>query len=193
MSVLLVSRTPLEMLHGQKVLVSDESATAVRLMRLMFYHKGISPFFEVRKVHKPTDVDADAALVIGDAALRHNWRRDFDYVWDLGDLWARHANLPFVFAVWAVRKKFAESYPERVSKIIELLHASKRMGLSHLDTVVASAASKLNIDSGVTRKYFENFCFDFNASERAGLEAFFNDLSATGIYKEKVSLCFFNI
>jgi len=193
MSVLLVSRRPLDRLQGVKVLVTDESATAVRLMRLMFFHKGISPLLETRRIHTPSEVDADAAaaLVIGDAALRHDWKSRFEFVWDLGDLWARHANLPFVFAVWAVRKEFADARPEQVSKSLDLLHTSKRMGLSAIDDVVSSAASKLHIDPDTTRRYFNNFCFDFNEEQQAGLQTYFNDLYASKIFPEKIPIRFF--
>lgn len=193
MSVLLVSRIPLHRLHGEKVLASDESATAVRLMRLMFFHKGISPLLETRRVHDPSRVDTDAmaALVIGDAALRHDWKGDFEFVWDLGDLWARHANLPFVFALWAVRKEIAETHPERISKALELLYTSKRMGLSNIDAVVKSSALRLNIAPDTTRRYFNNFCFDLNGPQYAGLEAFFSDLHKAEIFNETVPIRFF--
>ncbi len=193
MSVLLVSRRPLAELHGRKILATDESATAVRLMRLMFFHKGISPLIETKKILSPSMVDADAAaaLVIGDAALRHNWRNEFEFVWDLGDLWARHAKLPFVFAVWAVRREFASENPERVSQTLRLLHLSKRLGLEHLDTVIHAAASRLSIDPATTSRYFNNFGFDLNASERIGLETYFNDLHVMGIFQEKIPIRFF--
>jgi len=195
MSVLLVSRIPIERLHCEKVLVSDDSATAVRLLRLMFFHKGISPRLEPRRIHTPSQIDDDAkaALVIGDAALRHDWQNSFEYVWDLGDLWARHANLPFVFAVWAVRKKVADTRPDHVSRALGLLYDSKRLGLSNIDAVVKSAASKLNINTDTTRRYFNNFCYDLDGPQHAGLKAFFNDLHTMGIFPEKIPIRFFKI
>jgi chorismate dehydratase len=191
MSVLLVSRTPLEDLDGKKVLVTDESATAVRLMRLMFSHGKIAPRLQTRKIQDPSMVDADAALVIGDAALRYNWHQHFDFVWDLGDLWARHANLPFVFAVWAVRKEFAVSHPERVARAMELLSTSRRMGLSALDKVVETSSLKLDIAPAIVTRYFNNFIFALNHSELSGMAAFFDDLYGAGIFSEKVLIRFF--
>ena len=193
MSVLLVSRVPLALLQGRRILATDESATAVRLMKLMFYYKNITPLFETRKIHAPSQVDSDAmaALVIGDSALRHDWRNEFEFVWDLGDLWARHAKLPFVFAVWAVRKQFAAAHPFRVSQMIALLHESTRLGLANLDAVVKSASERLNLDPGLARKYFENFCYGFGEPEKSGLSAFFKDLHSMGIYQEPALIRFF--
>lgn len=194
LSVLLVSRVSLEQLDCRRVLFSDESATAAALTRLLFAYKNISPELVTTRVSDPSHVGADAAaaLVIGDASLRHNWRKDFNFVWDLGDLWARHAGLPFVFAVWAVRREFASAYPETVSRTINALSESKRIGLRHLDAVIQSGSEKLNIDIAITRRYFENFCFDFNNQEKAGLQTFFYDLHLTGILPEEVRLSFFD-
>lgn len=193
MSVILVGRTPLENLDGKRVLISEDSATAAALMKLMFAHKGVSPCLEVRRIHSPSQIDSDAAaaLVIGDASMRYEWHRYFEFVWDLGDLWARHANLPFVFAVWAVRKKFADAYPDRVSRVITLLQESRRAGLGHLDAVVAAASKKLSINPDITRRYFNNFCYDLGTSEKLGLAAFYKDLYATGISGEDARICFF--
>jgi chorismate dehydratase len=193
MSVILVGRMPLERLDGKRILISEDSATAAALMKLMFAHKGVSPRLEVKKVRSPSDIDSEAAgaLVIGDASMRYEWHKDFEYVWDLGDLWARHAKLPFVFAVWAVRKEFAAAHPSRVSRMVALFHESKRLGIENLETVVKTASSKLRIDPGVTRRYFENFCYDFGEPEKLGLAAFYRDLYATGISKEDARIRFF--
>jgi chorismate dehydratase len=164
-------------------------------MRLMFLHNGISPLLETRKIHTPAEVgkSATAALVIGDAALRHNWQNSFEHVWDLGDLWARHSNLPFVFAVWAVRREFAAANPVRVAKTSGLLQESKKIGLSNIDAVVNAAANRLKIPTSTTRTYFKNFGFDLEAPEKKGLEAFFNDLYDNGILPEQLPIRFFDI
>lgn len=193
MSVLLVGRRPLKELSGKRVLVTDDSATAVNLMRLMFAHRGITPALETRKVQAPSMVDDDAqgALVIGDAALRHDWHSHFEFVWDLGDLWARLAGLPFVFAVWAVRRAYAEAHPVQVKKTMEMLSRSRRMGISALDDVVRTASLKLGVDAPVIERYFNNFLFNFDRQERSGLEAFFDDLHDKGIFSERVPIRFF--
>ena len=193
MSVILVARMPLANLDRQRVLISEDSATAAALTKLMFAHSGVSPRLEVKKVHSPSQIDPDAAaaLVIGDASMRYKWHQHFEFVWDLGDLWAKHAKLPFVFAVWAVRKEFAAEHPARVSLMIDLLRESKRTGLKHLDTVVKISSEKLNIDPDITRRYFENFRYDFGPYEKLGLAAFFKDLYATGISKDNAQITFF--
>jgi predicted solute-binding protein len=65
------------------------------------------------------------------------------------------------------------------------------MGLENIDTVVNSAASRLALAQDTIRRYFNNFCFDLNSPQHAGLEAFFNDLHTTGIFPEAIPIRFF--
>ena len=115
LSVLLVSRYNLEALTGRRILITDESASARDLCRLIFSLKGVRPEFVVGKVKSPSQLpeDIDAALVIGDSALSQPWERIFPHVYDLGTQWWHMTGLPFVFAVWAVRKEFARKYPQQ--------------------------------------------------------------------------------
>ena len=99
-SVLLVSRLPWEALRQGRVLLSQESAAAADLVKILLSRSGPLPRFERRRVHKPSQVppDVDAALVIGDAALTGCWADHFEFVWDLGERWYTLTSLPFVFA-----------------------------------------------------------------------------------------------
>ena len=49
------------------------------------------------------DVDADAVLLIGDRAMRA-CLPGFAHAFDLGQEWHDWTDLPFVYAVWAVRE-----------------------------------------------------------------------------------------
>ena len=50
-------------------------------------------------------MEADAALLIGDDALRAKYKTsDSLYVYDLGREWKDLTGLPMVFAVWAIRR-----------------------------------------------------------------------------------------
>ncbi len=60
--------------------------------------------------------EADAAVLIGDAALRanlHDGPRLGLEVHDLGQMWKDWTGLPFVFAVWATRREYLEREPGR--------------------------------------------------------------------------------
>ncbi|MFH0727443.1 MAG: menaquinone biosynthesis protein [Pseudomonadota bacterium] len=193
LSVLLVSRHPIEALSGKRIYVTDESATAASLIRLVLKMRHVSPAYETGKILKPEDIPEDfsAALVIGDTSLRENWHAAFPHVWDLGDLWSELTGLPFVFAVWAVRKSFAKAHPETVATVLTLLKESRRIGLLHLEEVATSAAARLRVKKSVCDKYFGNFCFSLRPPQLKGLTAFFHHLHEEGFFSEPIALSFF--
>ena len=193
MSVILVSRYPFNKLNNKRVTLIDESATAVELLKLLFIIKKAKPIFGIGAIQHPCDIpkNADAALIIGDAALKEKWSDHYDYILDLGNMWMELTGLPFVFAVWAVQKSFARKRPEVLSAIIDLLHISKKEGNQHLGQIVESASSKLKISLDMSEKYYNRLCCDLGPMQIKGLESFFSSLYKEKILSEKVTLSFF--
>src|SRR5438876_2473425 len=87
-SIQLVSRKPLEQVRT--VAVTPESATSVVLTKVLL------PEAE----HVPLGEEAEAKLLIGDAALKSAFEDPTPHH-DLGRLWLERTGLPMVFAVWA--------------------------------------------------------------------------------------------
>ena len=87
-SIQLVTRIPFGQVRS--VAVTPESATSVVLVRILL------PKAEI----VPMGMDADARLLIGDAALRSAFEDPTPH-FDLGRLWLERTGLPMVFAVWA--------------------------------------------------------------------------------------------
>jgi chorismate dehydratase len=193
LSVLLVSRCNLESLTGRRILITDESASARDLCRLIFSLKGVKPEFVVGKVKSPSHLpkEIDAALVIGDSALSQPWGRGFPNIHDLGTLWWEMTGLPFVFAVWAVRKEFARKHPERVEAVLALLKASRRLGNENMKSIVDSACAKLGIDVSTARRYYESLVYDLADREKQGLSLFYKGLYQAGITDQAAPLFFF--
>ena len=193
LSVLLVSRYSLEALTGKRILITDESSSARDLCRLIFSLKGVRPEFVVGKVKSPSQLpeEIDAALVIGDSALSQPWGRVFPNIHDLGTLWWNMTGLPFVFAIWAVRKDFAQKYPERVEAVLALLKTSRRLGNENMKQIVEKACTKLGIDVSTARLYYESLVYQLADREKEGLELFYKGLYQTGITDEAAPLFFF--
>jgi predicted solute-binding protein len=94
-------------LEGARVALTAESSTSVRLLRLLFTEKlGVRAATFFRGGADEDLTRADAALVIGDQALR--WRRTppagFALGMDLAAEWHAWTGLPFTFARWGVRR-----------------------------------------------------------------------------------------
>jgi chorismate dehydratase len=100
-SVFLFSSRPLPELAEARIAVTGETATSVRLLRLLLaFRYAVEPVTLVS-----LDEPADAVLLIGDAALRARYGRwPHPLCVDLGEEWTGWTGLPCVFAAWAVRR-----------------------------------------------------------------------------------------
>ncbi len=194
LSVILASNYAIDDLNGKKVLFSRESASAASFLKMIFNQKKITPVFEIGDVNdfEAVSKSADAALVIGDAALTHPWNRVFENCSDLGQLWYEMTGLPFVFAVWVVRRSFANEQPETVTQIHKLLLESKRMGYQNLDKVVDAGKNKLLLKDSIINEYFDLLYCDLDNEKVKAMGMFFNFLFEQGIISEKAGIDFFS-
>ena len=197
MSVLLVSRHPIAELDGRTVLLTQESATAAALTRFLLAEEGVRPRFETGRVCVRGDLSADvgAALVIGDAALREPWADRMDgwvpHVLDLGSWWWERTGLPFVFALWAVRRRFAEEHPQRVRAVVRAFHRSRRHGLERMEEILPDACDRLGIGPGRCRQYYDRLHYGLDADQIQGVRRFFDGLHREGMLSRPVKLSFF--
>ena len=102
LSVNLVSQVPLDALDGRRVALGSTSRTSVLLARMWLAEvHGVAPdYFACPPDLTTMLLEADAAVLIGDAALRATYdapRRGLD-VYDLGQVWRDWTGLPMVFA-----------------------------------------------------------------------------------------------
>ncbi len=176
-SVLLVSRGPVEEIR--RVALDQNSRTSATLVRVLLRERyGLDPEY----LHERPDPErmlgeADAALIIGDPALRVD--RERYRIIDLAAEWHELTGLPFVFAVWAVRPEVD------IPDLPFYFKSSLRYGLSSLDTVVREAAAELNLDSSEVRTYLtENLSFFLRDEEIEGLEEFYRRAHNHGLILE---------
>jgi chorismate dehydratase len=154
-SIQLVSRKPLE--HVHTVAVTPESATSVVLTKVLL------PEAE----HVPLGEEADAKLLIGDAALRSAFEDPTPHH-DLGRLWQERTGLPMVFAVWAAR----EPIPRELPELEEALVASVRAARANPEQLAHESAERYGYPAGFLARYFEKLRYRFGPRERAGLLTF---------------------
>jgi chorismate dehydratase len=194
LSVILASNHAIEDLEGKKVIFSRESASAASFLKMIFNQRKITPVFEIGDVNdfKAVSKSADAVLVIGDAALKHPWGNAFENCIDLGQLWYEMTGLPFVFAVWVVRRSFANEQPGIVKQIHKLLLDSKKTGYENLDKVVQAGKDKLNVKHSLIKEYFDLLFCDLDNEKIKAMGLFFDSLFDQGIISEKVTINFFN-
>ena len=128
--------------------------------------------------------EAQAAVVIGDAALRaslHEAPRLGLQVHDLGQMWRDWTGLPFVFAVFAARKEFLAREPETVHRVHADLLASRDLSLEEVTKVCEQAAQWESFDARTLEYYYTN-SLDFSLGERqlAGIAEFARRVGGEG-------------
>ena len=169
-------------LGRQPIALTDEAATSVALLKLLCRERYlIEPEFRIAPQNAAAMLRANqAALVIGDTALieasqhrmlvdsKGKTRRPF--IIDLGDEWLKHTNLPFVFALWAVRR---EAVPEVIeSNLPAALLASKDSGLAAIDALATEYAPQLDLPVGLIARYLRDLRYDLTEWDRSGLKHF---------------------
>ncbi|KOG51496.1 menaquinone biosynthesis protein [Streptomyces griseoflavus] len=177
MSCVIVSQKPLEELDGARVALGSTSRTSVRLAQLLLAEKiGVTPDYYTC----PPDLglmmqEAEAAVLIGDAALRanlHDAPRLGLQVHDLGQMWKDWTGLPFVFAVWATRRDYLEREPVVVRKVHEAFLASRDLSLEEVGKVAEQAARWETFDEQVLERYFTTLDFRFGPDQLRGVAEF---------------------
>ncbi|GCD36720.1 chorismate dehydratase [Streptomyces chrestomyceticus JCM 4735] len=177
MSCVIVSQKPLEELDGARVALGSTSRTSVRLAQLLLAEKiGVTPDYYTC----PPDLgvmmqEAEAAVLIGDAALRanlHDAPRLGLQVHDLGQMWKDWTGLPFVFAVWATRRDYLEREPLVVRKVHEAFLASRDLSLEEVGKVAEQAARWETFDEKVLERYFTTLDFRFGPDQLRGVTEF---------------------
>jgi len=180
MSVKLASKFLLENLNDKHIILTNESETAAALLQLLLTKKNIVARYSTRPVLSPDWVnESDAALIIGDIALKYPWEKLLPHVYDLGELWHLQTNLPFVFGVWAVRKQYAAGNPEKVRRLNQKFRQSKQSGLANISSISRMAAHKLGLDINTCNTYYQCLNYDLTDMHIKGLQAFFDGLDST--------------
>lgn len=184
-SVMLFSSRPAPELGGRRVIVSRSSMTSVALLELLFDHVWhVKPQFvpgdaELSDVVRHDVGDADARLVIGDAALLlgSSSTARYQYSYDLGQVWKEWTGQPFVFAVWVA---------QRTTNVKQALiaHAalmeSRDWGLAHLPELARQANSATGVDEAVCQEYLSGLDYGLSYPHLAGLTEFYRRLVERG-------------
>jgi len=199
-SLLIIAKKPIEQV---KTFALDAGSRSTQtLTRILCAEKWrIAPqFFE-----SPPDLtamleQADAALLIGDPALRiavgmekESWpgadgqticqaatlgitSAETLYVYDVVSEWRTLTGLPAVLAVWAATRDVAT--PEVAADFL----ASRDFGLSRIAEICFDAARELELPQRTLESYLQsNIDFSLDAENRRGLELYFAHAAQLGL------------
>lgn len=196
MSVLLFAPGSLEALEGCEIALTGESATSVNLLKIL-----LREYVGLQQVHYrvpegPIEAQVAAgrpALLIGDRALREAGRRDLSCrVYDLGELWHRYTGLPFVFALWILRREAAMAKRAEVRELLERLGASRQRAFSSLSELAAQTPERSWMGDERLIAYWRCMSYELDEKHLAGLRLFFDLAYRHGLVPHDVPLNFFD-
>ena len=186
-SIYLFSKVPINELHQKKIALTNISATSHALLRLIMakYYNASPEYFISTPELGAMLLEADAALLIGDDALRARYKHHQDlYVYDLGSEWKKFTGLPMVFAVWAIRKEFADKNIEQIKLIRDTFTDSIRFSLENIYDVSAKASQWEDFTADYLVEYFNTLRFDFDKSKQEGLLEYYRQAKNQGLLEE---------
>jgi chorismate dehydratase len=176
-SVLLAHRKPLA--EAQEIFCDTASLTSVQLLRVLLAEQGIRPEFKPLASYDFSALP-DFALLIGDPALDFLRSSPRHEIWDLGEAWSELTKLPFVYAVWAL-KRGIDNYVLR-----RKLNEARDFGLDTLDHIISS---RTEYDRDFRQDYLSwHIHYHLGADEKQGLARFAALLDKHGfgpVYKPK--------
>jgi predicted solute-binding protein len=150
-SILLISKVPYREIR--KLATDSGSRTSVMLARIILAEQyGVEP----QVISHPPNLAAmlsvaDAALLIGDAALRVDPATLPFETLDLGEQWTGLTGLPMVFAVWAGRNEvIVEPYGSALA-------ASCQYGLDRIEDIVRAESSRRDFPEPLVREYLTQY------------------------------------
>ena len=176
-SVLLAHRRPLE--EAREIFCDTASLTSIELLRVLLAERGIRPEFKPLPSYDFTALP-DYVLLIGDRALDLLLGKHEHEIWDLGAAWYELTKLPFVYAVWALRRGI-ENQPLR-----RYLREARDFGLDTLDNIISS---RKDYDLDFRKDYLSwHIHFHLGTDEKRGLAKFIELLRKHGrepVYEPK--------
>jgi chorismate dehydratase len=194
-SILLVSRRPMEEIRT--VAVDTSSRTSVGLTQVL-----LTKFFGGRRQLKPMApvlgpmlAECDAGLLIGDPAMMVKTDGLYAhelYIYDLAEVWREKTGLPFVFAVWAVRRAALAEMREGL-ELGGIFRRSRDHGLrpENVAAIAREWSPRMGLEeSEIVRYLQENIHYRLDAECRKGLARYFELAAECGVIERAPELEF---
>ena len=160
-SVFLAHRQSLEKI--QTIHCDTASLTGVNLLRVLLAERGLAPAFKPLPNYAHAG-DLNNVLLIGNPGIDFLCAPYDHVIWDLGTAWHELTSLPFVYAVWALRRGHHDE------ALRSKLNAAKENGLATLAKIIAEHP---DYDAEFRQAYLGGHIrYDLGDHEKAGLARF---------------------
>jgi chorismate dehydratase len=206
-SLLIFSKKPIAQVRSFALDRSSRSTQTLTRILCAKRWKIAPVFFEAAPNLKDMLEQADAALLIGDPALRLSiaiegensagapgqtvchgatlgiTSAEFLYVHDVVEEWRSLTGLPVVLALWAARQDIA------TREVIADFTASRDFGLARIAEISHDAARELELPQQALESYLRhNIDFTLGAENRSGLELYFRYAANLGLIPQAMPI-----
>jgi len=169
-SVFLAHKGPLE--EMREVFCDTASLASVHLLRVLLAERGLKPEFKPLASYDFASLP-DYALLIGDPALDFALGPHEHQIWDLGAAWYEMTELPFVYAVWALRRGIENT------ALRSQLREARDFGLDTLESIIRT---RTEYDYAFRKDYLGwHIHYHLGTDEKRGLAKFVELLRKHGI------------
>jgi chorismate dehydratase len=171
-SIVFASTRPPEELEGALVAMPTASATSVVLLKVLLRLRwGVRARFRWfdQATEDPFAAGADAALYIGDVALRRDLHPRVAHRFDLGAEWWAHTGLPFAFAVWQA----GGGSDAALRRLHGTLLESRAYGQANRADLAARWANHFGFTPAFLDGYWSDLSYELDEPMLRGLETFY--------------------
>ena len=202
-SLLIVSKKPMQQVRSVALDRSSRSTQALTRILAAAYWKIFPEFVEAEPDLREMLATADAAMIIGDPALRISMAiekksavgpdghgicqaatlgftgPEIFHVYDVVGEWHKFTSLPAVMAVWAGRREVVT--PELAADFV----TSRDYGMLSIGDISAEAAQELELPERELETYLrQNIDFHLGEDNRRGLAKYFDEAWKIGLIGE---------
>ncbi len=169
-SVFLAHKNPLT--EVKEVFCDTASLTSVNLLKVLLAERGLHPEFKPLENYAAA-TEKDFVLLIGDRAIEFQRAPHAHEIFDLGSAWTEMTHMPFVYAVWALRRGVD------TRELRYELKESKHSGMEQMEQIIQS---REEFDEAFRRDYFEwHIQYRLADEEKRGIARFCELLTKHGL------------
>ncbi len=146
----------------QTVAIDPASKTSVELARVV-----LERFHHLKPTYVAPGEPADAQLLIGDPAIAYRQAHPEQKYLDLASAWREFTQLPFVFAVWAMRLTAWKAF-----WTARQLRTAKQIGLACRAQIAGNAFERQYLS--------EHLCYDLGPAQKRAIALFADMVAQAG-------------
>ena len=194
-SVLLFTPGPLQALSGAEICITGESATSINLLKILL--KEFCGLHNVSFKVPGGEVEAllregQSALLIGDRALSaaRDCPANFQ-ITDLGALWYHFTGMPFVFALWILRREAVTKNPDAIRALAVQLRESRCRAFTNLHEMATQLSERTGFSTEQLEAYWRGMSYDLSDGHVEGLRLYFTLCHKHGLLEKIPDFHFF--